>query len=430
MAFGDGLSFRPLYWVYHDQWHFRTWRLDHIGNWGYETYKHRGHIHFFMMGHDFALDGGKAYQGQQLYEFSLEDLWSSRLTTDDDPNLHENTRIIGNPKWYFWIREYWRRVYIQRWDSSINADDDTITGKIGLKYDASLPIHTYGPFREGRGNFFHWVKMARTLPIEYFHDEEKQSRDHWLRLDPQASWNQKWGWNAEGFEQIADTNIDPSGFTPTKWVIPRTIYAGRPSNHAEYPDGPSEDNPARRFAYADSEYIYPTIEYQSFQHLEWERHPDFADQEDGDAFNINISIPFKINGVIQSPFSNDVGEVGAPGTYYHNFDSKHPERTQKYAATNKTAEFPSNIPEDELILDGSEWIIPSGLLGTTMPFNVPSHMNEDGIWVEQCLGAIVHAKALVTIEDNFGKQYEVWVTGYQFNVQDNFEGKDQNEPAE
>ena len=428
-SFDRNLMFFPLYMVYHDQWMFKTWTIRQ-GGLEEHNYPHRGHVHFFMLGHDVDSQGGQAYRGSQEYRFKLEDDWSSRVTTD--PNQSQNTKVIGTPRWYFWIREFWRRVYVQKWDDRANDDTTTtLLGKLGLKYDASLPIHTHGPYRETRDNFFYMSHCARTLPIEYYRDENKMSRDHWLKTSPGKYPAYMWHWHPDHFDN------------ETPWVIPRTYFAGHDNLACGAGEGPAEDDPARRFGYADSNYIYPTIEYQYVQHLNWERLPGFElrdiDSETfGDGFEIAIQIPFTIDGKIQSPFSDDTGTVGPPGSYYHDFTTLHQDRIPVYPSGNlyfapieeviSSASYPSG---HNVYYDRSEWLIPAGLLGRNVEFHIPETLRskQDGAWVEQCLGAIVKAKAMITIEDNFRGRYNVWVTGTQFMVQDNFAGTDQNEPA-
>lgn len=431
MAFGDNLTWKPLYWIYHDQWHFRTYTPAPYIGWVTHTYKHRGHVHFFFPGFDPRSPNARAYGGSQNYVFKLEDEWSPRT---DDPNQSKNIKIVGKPKWYFYVEEFWRRIYVQLWDYPNNENDDKVLGKRGIKWDASQDMHTYGPFRETKDNYFYWTHMARTLPVEYFRDVDLTIRDHVLRQEPGSPWNGAWSYDPDGFEYVAD---DGAGGT-TPWVIPRTIYAGRPDNRATGGDGPAEDNRARSFGFADSKYIYPTIEYQRVLHLDYERLPysnerDLDEDNFGDGFEITISIPFKDSksGAIQSPFSNDDGVVSPPGSYHHNFEYKHPEQVLKHAPYSVVK--PESVYEvvatdgnPRVEWDHTEWDVPNP--SGVMEFSVPANMEEDGYWVEQCLGAIVRARALVTIEDNFGGRSEVWVTGSQYNVQDGFSGVDQNEP--
>lgn len=419
--------FYPLYWIYHDQWGFRTWQYNYWSGWTETPYKHRGHVHFFLLGHDFdSATGGKAYRGVQRYDFSLEDEWSNRAA-DKDPNQTENIRVIGTPKWHFWIREYWRRIYVQKWDASASNTSPFIVGKAGIKYDASLPIHSQGPYREGKDSYFYNINMARTLPIEYWKNEEKNIRNHWLKTDTGTEGLYTWHWHEDRFDSETD------------WIIPRTPWAGHPDNYTGSLDGPEEDNPARRFGYADSNYIYPTIEYQYVIQKDWERLPGWEDRDIdeetfGDGFSISISIPYSEDGVILSPFSDDDGNVGPFGTYYHGFEEKHPESIPVYPSGSYVQ--PSGLfsgefydEGDHIYFDPNEWDIPESLLGQPVQFNVPAHLEgrEDGKWVEQCLGAIVRAKALVTIEDNFNGRHEVWVESTQFMIQENFAGSDQNE---
>jgi hypothetical protein len=371
------------------------------------------------------IDGQQAYSGEQLYKFSLDDEWSPRLERDREPNQQLNVKIIGSPKWYFWVREFWRRVYIQPWEDPGNVDDGEFVGKKGIRYDASRDMHTWGPFREGKGNFFYWTNTARTLPIEYYHDENRTIRDHFIRSDDtESEWNRKWSYDASVFENVSDTGVDPSGYNSTRWIIPRSIYAGRPSNNYGGGDGPSADNRAREYGYADSNYIHPTIEYQYVQQMNWERPEGWEERPDGDGFEREVSIPFKLGGKIQSPFSDDQLNVSAPGTYHHGFELKHPENILKYAENSLIRNGQSGGDPDNIYVDPNEWDLPAS--GVPISFHVPAGMSEDGKWVEQCLGAIVKARALVTLEDNFGRQYSVWVNSSQYMVQDNFEGSDQN----
>ena len=66
------LQFYPLYFVYHNNWFFRTWAHNQLTGWVSYPHYHRGHCHFFMMGHDF--ESQQAYTGQQTYNFSLDEL--------------------------------------------------------------------------------------------------------------------------------------------------------------------------------------------------------------------------------------------------------------------------------------------------------------------------------------------------------------------
>lgn len=409
----DILYFNPLYFIFHDCWSFRTWRYNLSSQeWKMrDSCQHRGHVHFFMPEHRYnTLSPGKAYSGSQMYSFSLAEDWSPNSS---DPNQTKNLKVIGLPKWYFYVKEYWRRVYIQEWDSFSNSKTSAMFGRKGVKWDASRPEHTFGPFREGKDNFFYWTNMARTLPVEYFLDEKKKTRDHYLRYEAGLPGNLQWDVTAEGFD------------ASTRWTIPRTFICGSPDN---FTDGDPLDYKARCFGYPDSNYIYPTIEYQSVEHLNWERLPGSDSRPDGDGYSINISIPFKdADGIIQSPFSDDGGNVGVPGSYFHGFESRHPEKVLKYASTGGSSEY-SFAEYDKISHNKSDYDIPEGKAGLKMDFNVPSHMEQfaDGIWVEQCLGAVVLGRAEVTVEDNFGGRYTVYVKDTQFMVRNNFEGSDQD----
>lgn len=411
----DTLEFYPLYVIYHDQWGFRDWSPTWGGGWQPVNLRpHRGHCHFFMLGHEPELSGSsRAFTGSQTYNFSLEDEWSNR---SKDPNKTDNVRIIGTPKWYFYIEEYWRRVYIQPWDSRKNKYISNETAKRGIKYEASSDSHTFGPFRECKGNFFFFNNMSRTLPLEYFSDENKTERDHYLK-----GGNNKW--NLTDFSKNGGTDF----------IIPRNFWCGGDTNHF---DGPDDEVKGRDFGYPDSYYIYPTIEYQVVKHLQWERphgweSRDLDNNSFGDGLEIEISIPYKIDGKIQSPFSDDDGKVYPVGTYCHDFDSKYPDRVLKYPSVDYVDTVTEDgLPDTNPVND--KWRIPEELKGQKVMWNVPDNITSrlDGMWVEQCLGGIVRGKALVTLEDNFGGRREVWITSNNFIVNENFSGIDQGEPLD
>jgi hypothetical protein len=401
-----GITILPLFWIFHDQWAYRYWRMDERMNW-YPTRQtaHRGHVHFFMSG---LKKNKPAYSGAQIYSFSLENKWAQG---SGDINQPENLRVIGTPKWYFHITEYWRRVYVQPWDSDSNPVGASTVGKKGVKYDASASIHTMGPFRETRDNFFYWTNMARTLPVEYFLDDKKFMRNHYIKTKGKSSLVRKW-----------DTFPDRRDLTAEDQIIPDTYWAGDGEH-----DGPAYNAGARRSGYPDSMYIYPTIEYQEVVHKNWERlygwqDRDINERSSGDGFDITVSLPFVVEGVVQSPFSAN-GKVSPFGAYHHDFEIKFPSQIPTYP----TEDLPS---EGEAGETNEEWNIPEELLGQPVVFRVPNNMPIDGEWVEQCLGGIVHAKAEVTLEDNFGGRSVVIVDKSQFMVRSDFEGVDQNTPPE
>jgi hypothetical protein len=333
-----------------------------------------------------------------------------------------NARIVGSPKWYFDVTEYWRRVYIQWWDKPNNSIvENEIAEKKGLKYDASYRYHTKGPYREGKKQFFYMTNPTRTLPIEYWHEDSKVIRDHYVRTE------------SDGYHVWNSVDIDLSASV----LIPDENPVGA-DNGGPHGTGTAIWNKERNYGLPDKEFIYPSLEYQRVNHLTGERLPgwenrDVDDENFGDGFNIEISFPFKVDGEIQSPFSID-GIVQPPGIYCHGFDTKFPERVMKYPAYDTV--FPDEErdfwDEHNLVYREADYLIPDELKGEKVTWHVPSHMEEhiDGIWVEQCLGGVVTAKALVTIEDNFGGRRDVWVSKQQFVVTDKFEGKDQGEPVE
>ena len=196
------LNFSPLSWVYHDNWQFKETILTKNQKGELipviTTYDHAGHVHFFMTDYNTLKNARQqAYSGSQEYSFAIEDVWGPNSS---DPNQTRSYKLIGKPRWYFYIEEYWRRVYIQPWEQEdYENHHPNHPEKIGIKYDASKPEHSFGPFREGGGFFFFDTEINRTLPVEYWLDEEKTKREHWLRKQ-HYSWDETAGtqvWNYE-----------------------------------------------------------------------------------------------------------------------------------------------------------------------------------------------------------------------------------------
>jgi hypothetical protein len=239
---------------------------------------------------------------------------------------------------------------------------------------------------------------------------------------------------------------------------------------------------------SDARYIYPIIEYQRVRHLDWERIPGWAVRDrdmGGDGFEIELSLPYTVNNEIQSPFSGKNKKVVPMGEYCHDFDKKFSNLIPKYPCYDKvdennyqwvivrknndgydniTEEFVKTVvsekkPEDSDALgeyvstqepwpngyiqddngrpvfakrysiETEEYRIPDSWKDNVMTFNVPNGMKEDGVWVEQCFGGVVKARAVVTIEDIFGEIKDVEIETTRFYLAEQFEGSDQNESA-
>jgi hypothetical protein len=112
----EPLTWYPLYWLYNDFW---SWNYSMPGDKNKPTItysvEHPGHIHFFMMDFPTTSETQQAYFGEQKYKFELVNVWGEGSS---DINQQNNIRVVGRPKWYFRIVEYWRRVYIQDWDNT------------------------------------------------------------------------------------------------------------------------------------------------------------------------------------------------------------------------------------------------------------------------------------------------------------------------
>ena len=217
-----GLEFLPLHWVWHDCWKWRETYpppypyYDSEGNviphW--VEYVHPGHIHFFFNGKSFdtkSTSSQQAYFGQQEYSFSIEDVWGPNAPAN--AGRVYNVKLVGKPRWYFYIEEYWRRVYVQNWENIDNTRYVNHPYRSGIKYDACLNVHRNGPFREGGGLFFYCPRVNRGLPVEYWLDNKKKVRQCWVKhgeLDDDgkelASENTTGGyvWNSNLSSEIID----------------------------------------------------------------------------------------------------------------------------------------------------------------------------------------------------------------------------------
>lgn len=494
----DNLTIYPLFWVYHDFWQYTKTVLvpDYYGYKAVtKNFDHLGHIHFFIPGFSIQdLKTQQAYNGKQYYKYKLNELWSPNSL---DPNQQYNLKIIGKPKWYFYIEEYWRRIYIQQWEYSDNDSNVSgIVGKRGIKWDASLPQHTRGIFREGKDNYFFYTDLCRTLPIEYWKNEEKTVRDHYLRLNNANEeyltfyktlnsdhWNKsvnsistpQWDFTSD-YPKLIDESIPPSyNLVDNKteycdyythfdeFTIPREYTCKGDfayfdsvinSNNGEVPANERfkswSDEDGARINYADRYFISPTIEYQKVIHKNWERldgweERDLENEEIGenfgDGYEQEIEIPFKknVNGEfkIQSPFSDDNGRVYPPGEYFHDvvdekdklyFRNDIDEKTKEPKFNNYELELFYNKPRETFCYpnvydvksaDGAVKNLFKNWQG-----RIPSEYPIDGMWVEQCLGAIVKAKVKVITEDMFGGRKTNWIEVTNFKIDDPFEGKD------
>lgn len=177
------LKFEPLCWIYHDTWKWKQTKIIISPNGDVQdlskTYTHPGHIHLFFDGKDVSkITNTKAYTGTQDYSFQVQDVWGPN---SEDPNQIQSFRMIGTPIWYIYVEQYWRRMYVQSWDYDTDFTNGIHDGKGGIKYDASKPQHTLGPFREGAQMFFFNTTVNRTLPIEYYLDKNKTKRQLYIK---------------------------------------------------------------------------------------------------------------------------------------------------------------------------------------------------------------------------------------------------------
>ena len=498
-----GLQFYPLYWVYHDFWDYSESSFVTSASGIHttkSTYHHYGHMHFFMPGfYTQQVGRQQAYTGQQTFSFTLEQLWGPN---SKDVNQQLNFKIVGKPKWYFYIEEYWKRIYIQDWDYKTNdRDSKGFLGKKGIKYDASLPQHTRGIFRQTKDNYFFYSDLCRTLPIQYWKNQNKTVRDHYLRLNngsPQyeffykvqgsENWKRSYSdiikptWDfSNDYPKLIDKNIPPkydpqNGYIDytdfythyDEFTIPRKFQCdGDPNYPRDAIDTATkyiqadqryrsfcDQSGARVSSYPDRYYIYPTIEYQKVIHKNWQRldgweQRDVQDQESGwvfgDGYSQSVSIPYQtqVNGQLRtmSPFSDDNGKVYGAGIYQHNV-VKEQDKLKVNLEFAENGQVLFNNYEMQLLYKKprSTWSRPmiqqledynKDSRTQNLKFHCPAVYTPylDGMWVQQCLGAIVKAKVKVITEDNYGGRRENWVETTHDVFESPFIGKQQPDSA-
>ncbi|MFA7661115.1 MAG: hypothetical protein WCX60_07975 [Anaerovoracaceae bacterium] len=381
---GSGLKWYPLYWVYHDQWRYYR---PHPSGGDPSVWPHYGHMHFFMMGYNFNGPSADAFTGVQTYSFQLNKEWAPGSL---DRNQQENYTIVGSPRWYFKITELWRRIYIQPWEVQ-DADAQSDIQRRGLKYDASDKIA--GPYREGKHHSPYWAGYCRTLPVEYYtHPDKSQTyRDNRVK-------------------DLAEQLLPSDEFDAEEFGVDH-------SNYILY------THPAAKPAYSDRFYMWPIIEYQKVTQMDWQRLPE-AD-EDGDGWQVSVTIPFinPTTGKYNSPFGQSPGQCDPAGIYHgHDLNSNPlvPESKRlKYAQVSYNEASPPHPVFQQ----------PEELSGELIQFHDPYGVN-DGKWVQQCLGGLVEAKALVRIKHRLGGEQDIWVNATQYVPTSPFEGRDQLSPAE
>lgn len=430
---GEGITFFPLYWMFHDQWKYYV----PTGYGGIQIFNHWGHLHFWMMGFDVtkaraASAAGDAFSGQQRFTFELNDVWGPK---SPDPNQSQLYTVIGKPKWYFHVTELWRRVYVQPWDEKVEAAG--VTAKRGIKYDASAmgeqgedaaggmnERKTMGPFREGRANHGlknwvpYWMKGARSLPLEYFKtgNRSQAHRDNYVA--DRALLGDRY--DDEMF------NLQHGNFILAK-------RAGGP--HA----GVSP--------FSDALYIWPVIEYQKVVQLDWEPLPgsspdvsnlDAADDSYGDGWGQQVTVPFTdpVTKKYRSPFAVQPGVVLPFGKYnelqFAGGRKLVPADARLRHATPEPYDVPprpDNVPEEDWhefdpILDPDPALAGQPLTEWHNPWGEAA----GGMIVQQCLGGIVQAKAKIIIEHKLGGRHEVWTETTQYIPSTPFEGSDQAAP--
>ncbi len=396
---GQGIKFYPIFWAHHDCWQY----YDPIIPSGRTNHFHYGHAHLWMMGFPWGTAGQSqdAFSGFQDFNFSVEDIWGPR---SGDDNQMTPYKVIGTPKWYFHVTELWRRAYIQPWELQNGHVGSGVVGREGIKWDAATNDKIfYGPFREGIDSQNHQAYTplylpggGRTLPLEYFQDETRNraKRDNYVKIKAQAA--------------LGSNYVDAKFNLDHGTNIQSFATGGEPAGVGTFPDG---------------FYIGPILEYQRVTQLNWERPPGWAAEHDvddtnfGDGWSVHLTVPFvdPTTGQYRSPFGSSTGVVSPIGVYHNNL----------VADANKLRYRQYDGGYD------ASWLaagLQAGESGGLVTFRDP-YGRGDGMFVQQCIGGIIQAKAVVTIESTFGGRQDIDVTATNYAPLTPFAGSDQLLPA-
>lgn len=446
---GEGLTFKPLYWVYHDQWenYVRPQQgPDSVS-------QHYGHVHLFMPG--FPADGSlaDAFSGRMSFRFTLKDIWGPR---SDDPNQTSKYEVIGTPRWTFTVSEVWRRMYIQPWDAT--GDGVAVPLRRGIRWDASAPDSDHGPlhgpFREGRdaatGRVFTplYLEHARTLPIEYFDNDDLSQAERGNVVAVRAE--QYTQQLAELMATFPDeTRLAPEIFDEL-WEPRKYALDEHPGMNYYLPAGGYQvtPHPAAVPGFSDALYIWPLIEYQTVEPIKDRGLPgnsanDVSNPYDvtedfGDGWSIEVTLPLDDpeTDEYRSPFGPHAGVCRPIGEYFNqDYDGNPLVPDEKKA---RYAEHPSYDPRPhEEGYDpehpGDNFYDPPfdpdpALSGQLLTFHDPYEAG-DGFWVQQCLGGKVEAQAKICVEHKLGGRRFITTTSTQYLPATPFAGASQLQAA-
>lgn len=119
-------------------------------------------------------------------------------------------------------------------DGNIRIPTGEKVGHVGIKYDASKPCHSLGPFREGGEFYFFNTVVNRTMPCEYWLDENRRRRQYYLKQSAEGvetSGGGTWtfGGDSSKFHWVFDTFADAERtlgalYEPGGWVISKYGY--------------------------------------------------------------------------------------------------------------------------------------------------------------------------------------------------------------
>jgi len=448
---GDGIKFLPLYWQHHDCFRYYFRDIEHVGGQdviSLQEFDHWGHVHLFMLGFNWDAPGQDAFSGTQQYNFALKDIWGPR---SNDPNQQHQMTVVGTPQWFFHISEVWRRAYIQPWD--LNVHTDRLVDRRGIKWSASQVDGTFGPFREGRDAAQRidyvpaMLKGARTLPLEYYRTDpiSRASRDNVIAekaaeiLIPYAD-----SLAEQAYAQLPEDERTPAALAALKETKRAEVYvAGRYGlDHDSYifgggnaPLNGNSPDPAAVPPFSDKLYIWPIIEYQQVVQLDWQRLPGAeVSNPTGDGWEISLGIPF-INPATQtynSPFGPSPGEVRPAGQYFGLDGRGQPlvptAKRLKYART--TYDDPEEPPvgRPARYYTGHPFEQNPATSQQPLGFHDP-YGDTSGRWVQQCLGGIVQARAVVKVQSKLGGTFDVRVDAVNYVPATPFAGTNQAAPA-
>ena len=133
-------------------------------------------------------------------------------------------------------------------DGNIFVPRDETIGHVGIKFDASKPCHSLGPFREGGELYFFNTVVNRTMPCEYWLDEEKRTRQYFLKrsgenIDTRGGQTWTFAGDNSHFVWVYDNFSEARELLGDLYELPDGSKPLKPGDEGYNPSVPQRDGP-------------------------------------------------------------------------------------------------------------------------------------------------------------------------------------------